>query len=106
MRVAARRLVPPLQQRYKLTLEYVGSAYRGSQSQPESQRRKTGPTVQDDLEAALARLVPRGLPPRAIFASRTDAGVHATGNVAHVDLARRDKLGAALLPYKIGRAHV
>ena len=69
-------------QRYKLTLEYVGSAFSGSQVAP-GQR-----TVQGELEAALARLAP-GETPTAVFAGRTDAGVHAVGNVAHVDLPPR-----------------
>ena len=80
--------------RYKLTLDYNGSAYRGSQRQSGGQR-----TVQGDLEEAVAKLVPRDVAPTVVFAGRTDAGVHASGAVAHVDLERTDKHGAPLPPF-------
>lgn len=76
-------------------IEYDGTAYSGSQRQPDRHVR----TVQRDLEVALARLVPREPPPAVVFAGRTDAGVHALGNVVHVDLTRRDKHGAILPPF-------
>ncbi len=59
----------------KLTIEYDGSAYHGWQSQP------NGITVQETLENSLARLT--GQRPKVIGAGRTDAGVHAEGQVAH-----------------------
>ena len=83
-------------QRYKLQLEYIGSAFSGSQVAP-GQR-----TVQGELEAALARLVP-GETPSAVFAGRTDAGVHAIGNVAHVDLPPR-RNGNSWQPEELLRA--
>jgi tRNA pseudouridine38-40 synthase len=58
----------------KLTLEYDGTRYVGWQVQP------NGPSVQAEVERALARL--RGEPRRVIAAGRTDAGVHARGQVA------------------------
>ena len=79
-------------QRYKLTVEYDGSSYHGSQ------RQKDRRSVQEDLEAALAKLCPRGPAPIAVFSGRTDAGVHALSNVAHVDIERTDKHGAPMAP--------
>jgi len=66
--------------RYKLTLEYHGGPFSGWQ------RQDNAPSVQAALEAALARLEPAAGP--VTGAGRTDAGVHALGQVAHADLAR------------------
>jgi len=66
--------------RFKLTLEYHGAPFVGWQ------RQDNGASVQGVLEAALARLEPDG--PSVQGAGRTDAGVHATGQVAHADLSR------------------
>jgi len=82
----------PLPTRYQLIVEYVGTAFHGSQRQP------TRLSVQETLETALAKLVPRGSRPVSYFSGRTDSGVHALGNVVHVDLLRTDKEGAALQP--------
>jgi len=66
--------------RYKLTLEYHGGPFVGWQ------RQENGPSVQGAIEAALRVLEPDA--PAIAGAGRTDAGVHATGQVAHCDLAR------------------
>ena len=66
--------------RLRLTLAYDGAAFAGSQIQP-GQR-----TVQGDVERALTAL--DGAPVRAVFAGRTDTGVHAWGQVAHADVQR------------------
>ena len=63
--------------RIALGLSYRGSAYAGWQSQP------SGATVQDHVESALASFV--GRPVRVACAGRTDAGVHALNQVAHLD---------------------
>ena len=60
--------------RLALLVEYEGTAYGGSQYQ------KNAPTVQGSLERALSSLT--GEPIRVALAGRTDAGVHATGQVA------------------------
>ncbi len=67
--------------RYLAVLEYDGTAFSGSQIQS-GQR-----TVQGELETALARLDER--PVSTVFAGRTDAGVHAQGQVAAFDLSGR-----------------
>lgn len=67
--------------RLKLVLAYDGAAFAGWQSQ------KNGRAVQDFLERALAEIV--GQKVRVHGAGRTDAGVHALGQVAHVDLPGR-----------------
>lgn len=67
--------------RAKITLEYLGTHFAGSQYQP-GQR-----TVQGVVEEALARLT--GEWSRITLAGRTDTGVHASGQVASVDVPRR-----------------
>jgi tRNA pseudouridine38-40 synthase len=65
--------------RVAIGIAYDGAPFDGWQSQP------TGNTVQDRLEAALAAIA--GAAVRVTAAGRTDAGVHATGQVAHFDVA-------------------
>lgn len=73
--------------RIRLDIAYDGSHFRGWARQPGLR------TVQGELESALARIV--GGAPRLVVAGRTDAGVHATGQVAHLDL---DEEQVARLP--------
>ncbi|MGI8603823.1 MAG: tRNA pseudouridine(38-40) synthase TruA [Verrucomicrobiales bacterium] len=63
--------------RYKLTLAYDGRPFSGWQSQ------RGGNTIQDVIERAVASL--SGQPARVHASGRTDAGVHALGQVAHFD---------------------
>ena len=67
--------------RLRLDIAYDGSAFTGWAKQPGIR------TVQGELEAALATVF-RRYPPELVLtvAGRTDAGVHATGQVAHLDL--------------------
>ncbi len=64
----------------KLTLEYDGTAYAGWQRQPNQ------PTVQAAVEAAIAGVTQINTP--VIGAGRTDAGVHAMGQVASFHINR------------------
>ena len=66
--------------RYRLTIEYDGRPYRGFQAQA------TLPSVQGAIEAAVKAFCGQEL--RIAAAGRTDTGVHATGQVVHVDLER------------------
>jgi tRNA pseudouridine38-40 synthase len=66
--------------RIALGLEYDGSPYEGWQTQPH------GRTVQDVLERALASFANETL--ATICAGRTDTGVHACGQVVHIDTER------------------
>ncbi|MEY8838984.1 tRNA pseudouridine(38-40) synthase TruA [Cribrihabitans sp. XS_ASV171] len=66
--------------RYALKIEYQGAPFAGWQ------RQKDQPSVQGAVEAALARLEPG--PHTIAAAGRTDAGVHALGQVAHCDLQK------------------
>jgi tRNA pseudouridine38-40 synthase len=66
--------------RYALMVEYDGQPFAGWQ------RQSGQPSVQQSVETALRALEPDA--PGIAAAGRTDAGVHATGQVAHCDLAR------------------
>jgi tRNA pseudouridine38-40 synthase len=72
--------------RIALGVEYDGSAFHGWQIQP------AGGTVQDALQAALREIA--GVPLDVVCAGRTDAGVHATGQVVHFDTSLERPLTA------------
>jgi len=78
--------------RYKLTIEYDGAPYQGWQWQDH------GSSVQGVLEAAAAKLN-KGEATVVYGSGRTDSGVHALGQIAHMDLdneIRPDKLRDAM----------
>ncbi|SFR96295.1 tRNA pseudouridine(38-40) synthase TruA [Sphingomonas jatrophae] len=66
--------------RFRLTIEFDGRPFMGWQ------RQSHGPSVQQAIERAATRITGETAPVHA--AGRTDAGVHALGMVAHVELAR------------------
>jgi tRNA pseudouridine38-40 synthase len=69
--------------RFRLLIEYDGTGYVGWQ------RQDNGPSIQQAIEAAIFAFSAER--PSLAAAGRTDAGVHALGQVAHVDLARETK---------------
>ena len=77
---------PDVPLRLRLDIAYDGTGFRGWARQPQLR------TVQGTLEAAIARIL--GGEPQLVVAGRTDAGVHASGQVAHLDLtaAQRSRL--------------
>jgi tRNA pseudouridine38-40 synthase len=86
--------------RFRLTIEYEGSQYSGWQ------RQDNAPSVQEALEEAIFNLSTERV--TVTGAGRTDAGVHARGQVAHFDLEKefsadtiRDALNAHLRPQPI-----
>jgi tRNA pseudouridine38-40 synthase len=86
--------------RYRLVIEYDGGPYCGFQLQAGQ------PSVQGALERAVTAF--SGEAPRVVAAGRTDTGVHALGQVVHLDLGKdwraevvRDALNAHLVPEPI-----
>jgi tRNA pseudouridine38-40 synthase len=83
--------------RYRLTIEYDGGPFNGFQAQADQ------PSVQGVLERAVLGFCGEAV--RVHVAGRTDTGVHATGQAAHIDLGKawkpdvvRDALNAHLVP--------
>ena len=90
--------------RYKLTIEYDGGPFQGWQRLPDA------PSVQGALEDAVEKLT--GRRHDVIGAGRTDSGVHATGQVAHVDIEKpfdafklSEAMNAHIRPHPISVVH-
>ncbi len=86
------RTVP--ERRVKLTVAYDGTNYHGWQIQPE------GDTIEEELNKNLSKLLKEEI--HVLGASRTDAGVHALGNVAVFDTSHRmpiEKIAFAVNTY-------
>ena len=71
--------------RFRIDFAYDGTNFNGWAKQPDLR------TVQSEIESALTELTQNSI--ELTVAGRTDAGVHATAQVAHVDLPERDKFG-------------
>lgn len=84
--------------RYKLTIEYRGTDYRGWQRQPDVA------SVQQSIEEAIHKF--SGQCTDITVAGRTDAGVHAKGQIAHVDLNEFTKPMDAFAIMKAINAHL
>jgi tRNA pseudouridine38-40 synthase len=89
--------------RIRMDLAYDGTNYSGWSKQPDRR------TIQSELESALQKLT--RIPVDTIVAGRTDAGVHATGQVTHVDIpdmengpyAKKAEWKLEDLPYRLNR---
>ena len=89
--------------RLRLDLAYDGTNFSGWSKQPERR------TIQSEVESALQKLT--RVPVETIVAGRTDAGVHATGQVVHVDIpdleigpySEKDRWNIDELPYRLNR---
>ena len=83
--------------RWRVDLGYDGTAFSGWAAQPGRR------TVQGELETWLGRVLSLDEAPRLVCAGRTDAGVHARGQVAHLDLARSAELDAPAAVRRLNR---
>ncbi len=89
--------------RLRLDLAYDGTNFSGWSKQPERR------TIQSEVESALQKLT--RVPVETIVAGRTDAGVHASGQVVHVDIpdleigpySKKDHWNIDELPYRLNR---
>ena len=85
--------------RFRIDFSYDGANFSGWARQPDQR------TIQGEMESALSGLTRNKV--ELVVAGRTDAGVHATSQVAHCDLPERDKYGKAWstqdLVYRLNR---
>ena len=83
--------------RWRLDLGYDGTAFSGWAAQTDRR------TVQGELQTWLGRVLGVDPAPRLVCAGRTDAGVHARGQVAHLDLDRGVEIDAAATVRRLNR---
>ncbi|UYM07875.1 tRNA pseudouridine(38-40) synthase TruA [Solicola gregarius] len=83
--------------RWRIDLGYEGTDFHGWATQPGLR------TVQATLEDALGKVLRLPAPPTTVCAGRTDAGVHARGQVVHVDVADRYEIEPARLLHRLAR---
>ena len=79
--------------RLRIDLAYDGTNYAGWAKQPDQR------TIQEEIESALAKITQS--PIETVVAGRTDAGVHASGQVIHVDLPENSEIKE--LVFKLNR---
>ncbi|HYP45913.1 MAG TPA: tRNA pseudouridine(38-40) synthase TruA [Propionibacteriaceae bacterium] len=84
-------------QRWRLDLAYDGTGFSGWAAQP-GQR-----TVQGELERWIPQVLRLGHPVALVVAGRTDAGVHARGQVAHLDVPLQTRAALSRLPARLAR---
>lgn len=83
--------------RWRLDIAYDGSAFSGWAAQPDRR------TVQGELEHWIPQVLRLAEPVSLVCAGRTDTGVHARGQVAHVDLSPRLVGQESVLQRRLGR---
>lgn len=88
----------PATRRWRLDIRYDGTAFSGWAAQRDRR------TVQGELELWLGRVLSLPEPPRLVCAGRTDAGVHARGQVAHLDLASGTTIDSTATLRRLRRA--
>lgn len=85
--------------RLRLAIAYDGTEFSGWAKQPDRR------TVQGEIERALGRVLRLPQPPQTTVAGRTDAGVHARGQVAHCDVpADAWRAVSERVPHRLARA--
>ena len=90
-------LTEPSTVRWRLDLGYDGTNFSGWATQPGRR------TVQGELESWIRRILRLDEPVQLVCAGRTDAGVHARGQVAHVDLGSMLIIDGAALSRRLNK---
>ena len=83
--------------RWRIDLGYDGTDFHGWASQPGLR------SVQETVEDALGKVLRLPAPPTTVCAGRTDAGVHARGQVVHVDVPEEAQVAPDQLLHRLAR---